>query len=151
VNTVTERHAESAQTGERISAKGTPGDKIKVSSRRRIAGLAAYTISADGTPRKWGRPMLIDKGPGGLPVIVVNNEELLLDEVVAYAFLGRPPAPWQAMTVVHFDGDYWNCRVDNIRWQVCPEWADAEFERRARAMARPDNRRPTKQRTFFFS
>jgi hypothetical protein len=148
------RHADQMETKQQKSAGDGSNDKIKVSAWRNIGGLVAYTISACGTPRKWGREIHIDKGPGGLPVINVNKIELLLDEVVAWAFLGPPRAPLRAMTVVHFDGDDWNCQVDNLAWRVCPEWAEAdnnlawrvaEFERQARAIARP-----TKQRMLFF-
>jgi hypothetical protein len=145
------RHAEQPQGREQISAGDTPNGKLKVSSRRKIAGLTAYEISADGTPRKWGRRLPIHKGLGGLPVIDVNGVERLLDEVVARAFLGPPPCDLRGVTVVHFDNNPLNCAVDNIAWRIDREWLESRVERQVQARMRQDNRRPTKQRMHFFT
>jgi hypothetical protein len=106
--------------------------------RRAIEGVPGYTISADGVPRKWGRIIPIDKGPGGLPVIDVNGVELLLDEVVCRAFFGQPPRPIRGMTVVHFDGDLLNCAVTNLAWRVHPDWITRQRERSIAKVMRPD-------------
>ena len=36
-------------------------------TRQSIRDIPGYTISADGIPRKWGRRLDIDKGPGAYP------------------------------------------------------------------------------------
>jgi hypothetical protein len=131
-------------------------------TRKPIRGIPGYEISADGIPRKWGRRIAIHKGTGDLPVIDVNGVELFLDEVVAHAFFGPPPTNIRGMTVVHFDGDQFNCAVTNLAWRVCAEWAEFQNEREHKRHMRPDHlpvvtprippggMRPTKQRTFFF-
>jgi hypothetical protein len=145
------RHAEQTQSAGQKGAGGTPNGRIKVDAWRNIDGLAAYTIAADGTPRKWGRPMTIDKNAGGVPVIDINGVERPLDEVVAAAFLGPAPCPLKFATVIHFDGDSLNCRVDNIKWQTCPEWAETSWESQTRTLMAPAYMRPTKQRIHFFT
>jgi len=71
-------------------------------------------------------------------VIDVCGVERFLDEVVCHAFLGDPPQPLRAMTVVHFDGDILNCAVTNLAWRVHPDWvARCEELSMMRAM-RPD-------------
>ena len=85
---------------------------------------------------------------------------MLLDEVVAFAFLGSPPVDIKGATVLHFDGDAFNCRVDNLRWLVCPEWTEYATEREVRRLMRPDHlpnpqrRLPPegqdRKRTFYF-
>jgi hypothetical protein len=129
--------------------------------RRPIRSIPGYTISADGIPRKWGRKLDIQKGPGGLPVIDVHGVELFLDEVVAHAFFGPPPVHIRGMTVIHFDDDSLNCAVTNLAWRVCAEWEAFQRERELTRTMRPDHlpvavpripasgMRPTR-RTFFF-
>lgn len=115
-----------------------------------------YEISADGTPRKWNRRMEISKGPGGLPTIEVDGLERLLDEVVAYAFQGRPERHISGMTVVHVDGDGWNCAASNLAWRVDPDWETRQWQRWHTKLMRPDflphriPRTPPRKRIRFF-
>jgi hypothetical protein len=97
-------------------------DDSRGATRKPILGIPGYKINAAGIPWKWDREMRIEQGIAGLPVIFIFGEELLLDEVVARAFFGPPPINIRGMTVVHFDGDDFNCRVDNLAWRECPEW-----------------------------
>lgn len=106
--------------------------------RRSIQEIPGYTISADGVARKWGRRLPIHKGRGGLPVIEVARQELFLDEVVCWAFFGPPPQPLRGMTVVHFDGDLFNCAVTNLAWRVHPDWVARRRELSIARAMRPD-------------
>jgi hypothetical protein len=57
----------------------------------------------------------------------------LLEEIVAYEFLG-PPEHW-GMRAAHLDGDNWNCRADNL--MSLPSFdEDAELMRSIRLMRR---------------
>jgi hypothetical protein len=87
-------------------------------------GLACRSscISADGTPRKWNRLVPITKDLAGLPTIRVDGHNLLLDEVVCWAFHGRPKPHIRAVTVVHFDDDPLNCAASNVAWRIDLEW-----------------------------
>ncbi|WP_418002169.1 hypothetical protein ACNO8X_18395 [Mycobacterium sp. PDNC021] len=49
--------------------------------------------------------------------------ERLVSELVAYEFIGPPPAGWEATTVAHRDGDRSNCHANNLMYMVS---ADAE-------------------------
>jgi hypothetical protein len=61
----------------------------------------------------------------------------LLEEIVAYEFLGRP-AHW-GKRVAHLDGDDWNCAADNLRWISLPRFdEDAELMRSIMLMRRDD-------------
>jgi hypothetical protein len=145
-----------------MRANGTQFDKIRVEARRGIDDLPGYTISADGIPRKWNRRLPIHKGAGGLPVVDVDGVERLLDEIVATAFLGPPPAPLRGVTVVHFDGDDFNCAVDNLAWRIDREWLERRGDLQTMAWMRPDHlpvmiprippngMRPTKQQRMVF-
>jgi hypothetical protein len=90
--------------------------------RRPIEGAPGYQISADGTARKWNRRIPITKNLGGFPTVNIGGIDRLLDEIVAFAFHGRPPYDIRGMTVTHFDANPFNCAADNIAWRVDPEW-----------------------------
>ncbi|WP_263997888.1 HNH endonuclease [Mycobacterium yunnanensis] len=85
-----------------------------------------------------------------MPVILVGDGERFLDEVVATAFLGPAPAPIRGVTVLHFDGDPFNCRVDNLRWMIDPEWDALRTEHEMQFNMQPANRKQPKQRVVFF-
>ncbi|GLP83985.1 hypothetical protein TUM20984_54050 [Mycobacterium antarcticum] len=153
------RHAEATITGLASERLDTPTgynhDTVNEVStraeRKSIEGIPGYTISTLGVPRLWGRPLNIDKQELlGVPVILVGDGERFLDEVVAMAFLGPPPAPIRGVTVLHFDGDVFNCRVDNLRWIVDPEWDALRTEHEMQFHMQPANRKRPKQRVVFF-
>ena len=113
---------------------------MKKYERRPVVDASpGYEISADGTPRKWGRQIPISKGLGGLPTVAVDGYERLLDEVVAWAFFGPPPDDIRGMTVVHFDNDPLNCRVDNLAWRRCDDYVNRRRELRTMKLMRPDH------------
>jgi len=64
----------------------------------------------------------------------------LVEEVVAFEFLGRPCSNWPStMCVVHLDGDKRNCYASNLRWARI-EFDDDELLKRDLAlMQRPNH------------
>jgi hypothetical protein len=110
--------------------------------RRSIEGAPGYQISADGTPRKWNRRLPITKDLGELPTVNIGGIDRLLDEIVAFAFHGRPPYDIRGMTVTHFN--IWNCAASNIAWRVDPEWLTKHL---TLPLMRPSN---LKRRILFY-
>lgn len=51
----------------------------------------------------------------GNPIIVINENKIRLDKLVALAFVSNPK---KRICVEHKDGDKMNCRADNLRWGV---------------------------------
>lgn len=163
------RHTEQPLNGVDEKRSDTPtgyteksgNNGVRFAVRKPIQDAPGYTISTDGTPRKWGRKLDIHKGPGGLPAVYVDGRERFLDEIVAYAFFGPPPTNIRGMDVHHFDADPLNCAVTNLAWRVCPEWREYVSERSTKRDMRPDHlpvmprrippdgMRPTR-RTFYF-
>jgi hypothetical protein len=128
---------------------------VKRYERRAVAGAPNYyTVSADGTVRKYDRRLTPTKTIAGLPSIDLGKNytghllpvegEHLLDEIVALAFHGRPDCPFMAATVIHDDGDVFNCHADNLTWAVCSDWLHTGIV----ALMRPDHIPP--RRTLFF-
>jgi hypothetical protein len=112
--------------------------------RRLIEGAPGYQISADGTPRRYNRPLPITKDLGGLPTVNIGGIDRLLDEIVCYAFHGPPPYDIRGMTVSHFDGDMLNCAAGNLAWRVDPEWLTKHL---TLPLMRPSN---LKRRILFY-
>jgi hypothetical protein len=112
--------------------------------RRTIDGVPGYQISADGIARKWNRRLTITKDLGGFPTVNIGGIDRLLDEIVCFAFHGRPPYDIRGMTVTHFDGNLWNCAASNIAWRVDPEWLT---KHKTLPLMRPSNLR---RRVLFY-
>jgi hypothetical protein len=129
-----ERHADKSEVGD------TQFDNLVSGAVRSIEGIPGYTISAEGIPRKGDNLVPILKSNCGLPIIFTNGLQRFLDEVVAHAFLGPPPCPMRGATVVHFDGDDWNCAVTNIAWRVDPDWLEYATQAEVEDWMRPDHR-----------
>jgi hypothetical protein len=107
--------------------------------RRPIVGAPrGWTISADGTPRKWGRTVLILKDFGGLPTIDVGGVKRLVDEVVAETFLGAPHS--RHTVIMHFNGDDLDCSVTNIAWKRSEERDRSRTEAYVKWLMKPANR-----------
>jgi hypothetical protein len=45
---------------------------------------------------------------------------MLLDELVSRIFHGPPPCRLKYVTVLHADGDPWNCAATNLAWHIYP-------------------------------
>jgi len=82
----------------------------------------------------------------GYPTVCLFGEKQQLQYVarlVLAAFVGYPDEPW--LCVANYkDGDYKNCRIDNLEWIVCettPEYDPSKSHKRG--VLRPDI---TKQR-----
>jgi hypothetical protein len=73
-----------------------------------------------------------------------GDTERLLEEVVAYEFLGFPPGGFCTMMVRHLDGNTDNCAADNLAWSVIEmDDEDAEFLATIKMMRRHTRKKKT--------
>lgn len=81
--------------------------------------VGPYTLRSDGLiygpsksdPQKL-RKVRFSRVLAGLPTIEVNGRDLLVEELVARAFLGAP----RGRRLIHLDGDNWNCALENLSY-----------------------------------
>lgn len=93
--------------------------------------FTGYTCSAAGQVRSGKNPIAIHQLPDGTPVVNVKvagrGEQLPVDVLVAFAFLGPPPEnpylPRQGYEVRHLNGDKRDCRAENLAWCVNGDYA----------------------------
>lgn len=86
-----------------------------------------YSVSADGLVRSGTNPILLRNFPDGTPFVLVNangsRQEMPVDVLVAFAWLGMPPG--DGYRVLHLDGDTKNCDAGNLTWAPDPDyWFD---------------------------
>lgn len=91
---------------------------------RPIEEFTDYEVSSFGRIIHIGRPntpRAVSLNHQGFPNLVLFNKEhpgarylRQVNKLVATAFL--PPGPARCTSVWHLDGDFTNCRADNLKW-----------------------------------
>lgn len=92
-----------------------------------IEGFPDYQISSYGRIVHMDRPNTVRKAAPnhkGFPSLVLFNKEhpgsrylRQVNQLVAEAFIGPPPSS-KLNSVWHIDGDFENCHVDNLKWDM---------------------------------
>lgn len=120
------------------------------------AFLDGWHVDRRGAVYRHGSLYEADDNYMAPATVTIGGCALLLDELVARAFVERPryvllkdypsgrpePIPFEGLHICHIDGDWRNCAADNLHWVIDAEWFTWWTDSWTRQLMRGPHRAP---------